>query len=496
MKEKNFVPYHPKPEPRYDFEISAGAVKDIFRDAADFCSRQVTCPGGYRAEICFIDGLVSGGEIADYVLKPLMSSTAAANSADELVEILKQSEIYAANGKTATDMDKVCFCLVNGFVVIIIEGASSALVFEARTGEKRGISAPNVENTVKGSKDAFVETIRTNTSLVRRHLRTPELRIKEKIVGRQTLTNVSILYIEGITNEAMVAELENRLDAIDVDGVLTMATLDEYLFEKRSLFPKLIYTERTDRFCFELMGGRPGLLVDGMPVGFLLPATLALIMKTPEDRSENNIVASCLRLLRYTALVLTLLLPGVYLAVRGFHSEMIPEVMLNSILESKQKVASGTPFEVISLLLCFELLQEAGLRMPQNIGQTIGVIGGLVVGTAAVEANIISPVVLVIVAMAGVAGYTLPNQDFSNAVRVWRFLIVLAAWGFGLLGVQLACLALLVSLCSIESFNVPFLMPFTTADPLRIIGNMAVRPIRKEKYRDEELQTKNIRSRK
>ncbi len=496
MKDKNFVPYHPKQEPKYNVSISAQAVKDIFKDAADFYTRPVACPGGFKADVFFIDGLVSGGDIADYVLKPLMSATADANSADELIEKLRHSEIYAANGRFVTDMDKLCFFLVNGFAVVVVEGAANALAFEARTGEKRSISAPNVENTVKGSKDAFVETIRSNTSLVRRHLRTPELRIKEKIVGRQTLTNVSILYIEGITNDAMVTELETRLDEMDVDGVLTMATLNEYLFDKRSLFPKLIYTERTDRFCFELMGGRPGILVDGMPVGFLVPATLSLIMKTPEDRSENNIVASCLRLLRYAALILTLLLPGVYLAVRGFHSEMIPEVLLNSILESKQKVASGTPFEVISLLLCFELLQEAGLRMPQNIGQTIGVIGGLVVGTAAVEANIISPVVLVVVALAGVAGYTLPNQDFSNAVRVWRFIIVLAAWGFGLLGVQLACLMLLMSLCATESLNVPFMMPFTTADPTRILGNVAVRPIKNEKFRDKELQTKNKRSRK
>ncbi len=494
MKDKNYVPFHPRKEPKYDMDLSARAVKEIFRDAADFYSRQILCDGEAAAEVFFIDGLVSGSEIAEYVIKPLMDTPTGGETADGLIDRLSRSEICAATGEEVRDMDGLCSKLVNGFVVIVVDGATRALAFEAKTGEKRGISPPNVENTVKGSKDAFVETIRTNTSLVRRHLRTPELRIKETVVGRRTLTNVSILYIEGITNEHMVSELEKRLDAMDVDGLLTVETLNEYLFERRSLFPRLMYTERTDRFCFELLEGRPGILVDGMPVGFILPATLPLIMKTAEDRAENHIAASCLRLLRYGALIVTLLLPGVYLAVRGFHSEMIPQVLLDSILESKEKVAAGTAFEVISLLLCFELLQEAGLRMPQNIGQTIGVIGGLVVGTAAVDANIVSPVVLVMVSLAGVAGYTLPNQDFSNAVRVWRFLMVLAAWGFGLFGVQVACLLLLVSLSSIESLNVPFLSPLTTAEPDSIIENIAVKPAKEKKFREKALQTRDKRS--
>lgn len=471
-------------------------VQAVFRGAADFFARRIFIGGSRElpAWVFFIDGLTSGGDISDFVVEPLMKCRPKTTDPGEALDWLAGSVVYCCTGEIRTTMDQVCSALVNGFAIVLPEGQYRALALEAKTGEKRGISEPSVENTVKGSKDAFVETVRTNTSLVRRHLRTPELRIEEQIVGRQTLTNVSILYINNLTDPSLVDKLRKKLESIDIDGLLSTNTLEEYLFGTSTLFPRLVYTERTDRFCRELMGGRVGILVDGMPLGFLVPATLAQIMKTPEDRSANYIVASCVRILRYLALVVTLLLPGVYLAVRLYHSDMLPQVLLRAILESKEKVASGTAFEVISLLICFELLQEAGLRLPQNIGQTLGVIGGLVVGTAAVDASLISPAVLVMVSLAGIAGYTLPNQDFSNAVRVWRLVIVVLAWVLGLYGVLLGCLALVTELAAMETFGVSYLTPFGSGDMGRILRTVAVEPARSDIYRQPELRTVNKRS--
>lgn len=471
-------------------------VQAVFRDAADFFARRIYIGGSRElpAWVFFIDGLTSGGDISDFVVEPLMKCRPTTDDPGEALDWLAGSVVYCCTGEIRTTMDQICAGLVNGFAIVLPEGQHRALALEAKTGEKRGISEPSIENTVKGSKDAFVETVRTNTSLVRRHLRTPELRIEEQIVGRQTLTNVSILYINDLTDPSMVEKLRKKLESIDIDGLLSTNTLEEYLFGSSTLFPRLVYTERTDRFCRELMGGRVGILVDGMPLGFLVPATLAQIMKTPEDRSANYIVASCVRILRYLALVVTLLLPGVYLAVRLYHSDMLPPVLLQAILESKEQVASGTAFEVISLLICFELLQEAGLRLPQNIGQTLGVIGGLVVGTAAVDASLISPAVLVMVSLAGIAGYTLPNQDFSNAIRVWRLAIVVLAWVLGLYGVLLGCLALVTELAAMETFGVSYLTPFGSGDMGRILRTVAVEPARKDIYRQPELNTLNKRS--
>lgn len=493
---KPYIPPHPRQEPKYDMPVTAENVMSVFRDAADFFARRVLIGGCQElpAWVFFIDGLTSGGDISDFVVEPLMRCHPSTRDPDQALDWLAESVIYSCTGEIRTTMDRICSGLVNGFVIILPEGQCRALALEAKTGEKRGISEPSIENTVKGAKDAFVETVRTNTSLVRRHLRTPELRIQEQIVGRQTLTNVSILYISNLTNMELVESLKKRLESMDIDGLLSTNTLEEYLFGSSSMFPRLVYTERSDRFCHEIMGGRVGLLVDGMPLGFLLPATLSQIMKTPEDRSANYIVASCVRLLRYLALVVTLLLPGTYLAVRLYHSDMLPPLLLRAILESKEKVAAGTAFEVMSLLISFELLQEAGLRLPQNIGQTLGVIGGLVVGTAAVDASLISPAVLVMVSLAGIAGYTLPNQDFSNAVRVWRFVIAVLAWILGLYGVLLGCLALVAQLAGISTFGVNYLTPFGSGDAGRILRTVAVEPARSDIYRQPELRTVNKRS--
>lgn len=298
----------------------------------------------------------------------------------------------------------------------------------AATEEKRALSPPENEPSLKGARDSFVESLRTNTSLVRRRLRAPELKIAEVIAGRQTVTPVDILYIEGITNPDLVAETKRRLAAVDTDELLQTASLEELIVDEvDTAFPMIAYTERPDRFCAGLVEGRVGVIVDGIPLGYLLPGTVGQFFKTGQDRAQNWVAASFLSVLRYLCMLLSLFLPAWYVAAVNFHPEMIPARLAWSISEAKTDVPFSTIFEVLIMLLAFEAVQEAGLRLPGAIGQTASILGGLVVGSAAVEASIVSPVVLIVVAIAGIAGYTVPSQEFAAALRIWRFGLAIAA---------------------------------------------------------------------
>ena len=251
------------------------------------------------------------------------------------------------------------------------------------------------------------------------------------------------------------------------------------------------YTQRTDKFCQGLLAGRVGLLVDGLPLGYLLPVNLGYLMQTPEDRGTDYISATCVRVLRYLALFISLFLPAAYVAMAAFHPEMIPNQLLLAIIESKERVPFATIFEVLGLLVSFELIQEAGISLPQPIGQTLSIIGGLVVGSAAVEANLISPAALIVVATAGICGYALPGKDFSDAMRLWRFLLAVCGSIAGLFGVTAGAIALVVHLAGLESFGIPYLAPFSSLQG----GRAILRPrFIHRKYRDPLLKPQDIKN--
>ena len=270
-------------------------------------------------------------------------------------------------------------------------------------------------------------------------------------------------------------------EEIDVDGFLSPAAVEEFVTGSRmTAFPLLQYTERTDRFCQGLLSGQVGLIVDGLPQGYLLPVDIGTLLDSPEDRSVDFVSASAIRVLRYAALLITLILPGFYIAITTFHHEMIPLQLLRSIIESKQSVPFSTAVEVLGLLVAFELLQESGIHLPQAIGQSVSIIGGIVVGTAAVEAKLISPVALIVVSVAGVCGFVQPNRDFANALRIWRFAIaVLGAVG-ALFGVTLGGIGLLVHLASLKSLGTPYLAPFSEGENPGILRGRLIESERKK----------------
>lgn len=493
-KEEKLIPPHPRREPRLEGPLTVEELGQVFSGCVDFSVRTAMVGGneGMRVTILYLAGMVKMERVSDYILKPLDEDRELGNLGEAVAwERMRSGALHSLTVEERTTLDEGAADLINGRCLLFFPDTPRALSFDVGTEEKRGIGTPDNEVSVKGAGDSFVENLRTNTSLVRRHLKAPELKIAEEIVGRQTLTPVDLLWVEGIADPKTVAEARRRLGDIDIDGVLAAGNLEEYLVDRLDTpFPLLIYTQRPDRFCRGLSEGRVGILAEGLPLGYLAPGVLSDFLRTPQDRSQHWLMASVLTLLRWLCLLVTLYLPGAYVAMANFHPEMIPVRLALSIMASRRDVPFSAFFETVVLLFAFEVLQEAGLRLPQVIGQTVSILGGLVVGSAAVEAKLISPAVLVVVAIAGIAGYTMPSQDLSAALRIWRFLFCLLGGVAGLFGMVVGTVLFIGHLAGLESFGADYLVSFVSGDVSQAIFRQ---PLPEEKLRPAFLHPQNRR---
>ena len=470
----------------YTGEMTDENIRNIFTGAADFIRRELYC-GEFKLYAYAIDGLIASGDASDYIFKPITQHLAA-DTMEQLYHRAMSGMIYNTVAVVCPDLDKIASLLVNGFCVVLFPGVG-AVGFEVKTPDKRGTSAPEVENTLKGAKDAFVETVRSNTSYVRRHLRSPDLRIYETQVGTRTLTNVSVVWLEGITNPKLVEALKKRIEEIHIDGMLSPSAVEEYITGSRwTPFPLLQYTERSDRFSQGILDGRVGLLIDGLPIGYLMPVDIGYLMNSPEDYGRDFISASWTRVLRYLALLIDLLLPALFVAMTVYHRDLLPQVLGDVIMKSKQTVPFSAAWETLGLLIAFELLQETGIHLPRNIGNTVSIIGGIVVGTAAAEAGFLSPVALIAVSVAGVCGFVLPNRDLATAIRVCRFALTILASLWGLAGIGVGLVALLVHLALLKSLGVPYIIPFENS----LLRSRMV----KEKWRSHRINPIDVKKQK
>ncbi len=435
--------------------ISPETVQKRFEGCGDFLSRVVAAGGtDVGIFVCWMDGTVDAGEVSDQFLRPLSDPKrlGMVRTAADVRDRLNAGAVHGCERRVVTDLSDLCEAVSFGNCAAVFEGM--AFLFQVKTAQRRNVQEPKIEKTVKGGKDSFTEVLRVNTGLVRARLRTPELKLSETVVGRRSRTAVSVLHLDGIAAPDVPRAVLARLEALDVDGLVLPDELDSALSDApKTMFPQVLHTERPDRLAAALLAGHTAVLADGMPLAFVVPSSLPDLFRTAEDGAQHFVTASCLRLLRWGALGLTLLLPALYVAMSMYHAEMLPPQLLLSIIASKQSVPFSTTAEILGMLLAFELLQEAGLRLPAPVGQTVSIIGALIVGQSAVEARVISPIAVIVVALSGIAGYTMPCQDLSAALRLCRFGLTCAGAAAGMFGVVLGTALLLWRVCSLESFG-------------------------------------------
>jgi spore germination protein KA len=298
--------------------------------------------------------------------------------------------------------------------------------------------------------------------------------------------------MKNIVNDSLVQEVKKRINDIAVDNALTASYFEGFLVDnKNTPFPQIMYTERPDRFCSNLLEGRVGLIIDGMPIAFIAPGTLAQFVQAPEDYSQHFLVSSVIRYTRYTSLFITLLLPAFYISITTFHQEMIPTELTFSIVAAKQGVPFPMFVEVLLMLIAFELLVEAGLRLPFIIGQTVSIVGALVVGQAAVEAKLLSPATVIIVATTAITSFIMPSQDLSNALRLWRFGLAIVSSIIGMYGLTMGLFLLIYQWCKLDTFGVPYLSPFIGDEKIQLQDSLFRLPLTTMKQRPTSLDVKN-----
>lgn len=494
-KETNNMPtYIDLPQ---DLKLTSQNLKEIFKDNEDVVFRKIMI-NSVEVTLFFVDGLISNVESSNFVLKPLKQADVfkTAHSEKEIIKNIEAGSIYYVNQNTRDNIKDVISDALIGCTVLIFDHEKKAITFHNYGFDRRSISEPTGENVIKGSKDSFVETLRSNTATIRRKIKSPDLVIEQIIIGKRSHTPVDIVYMKHITNKKIIDELKKRLQNINEDGVLTTSYLVEFIIDsKYTVFPQVIFTERSDKFCSDILEGRIGIVVDGIPASIIIPATFLQCLQAPEDYSKNYIISSIIRLMRFCLFFATLLFPALYTAIVSFHQEMLPSKLATFIEKAKEGVPFPSFIEVIFMLIAFEILVEAGIRLPKAIGQAVSIVGAIVVGQAAVEANLVSPAVVVLIAFTAISSFSLPNQDLSNAVRLWRFIFVIFASIIGLYGMMMGFLILLFILAKIEVLGVPYLSPFVASEYTDIDDTIFRFPVPNQKERPYNLKTEDTERR-
>ena len=439
-------------------------VINNYKQNSDFQSKEFIISGKYPSLLVFLDGSVDSEGLSKEVVKPLSEQSINYEDKEEITQTVSKY-LFSLSVDVCDDKDTAVKKLAFGNALLFIDRCKTALIIEAMPKNTRAVSEPTSENVTKGSKDCFTERAKVNLSLIRSRLINPDLQIERTVVGKQSSTSIYFASINGIVNPDCLKTAHERIEKLDIDCVSSLGVLEEALRDNNSLFPQTLSTERPDRACAHLNEGCIVIIADGFPFVLIAPVSIVHHMSTADDYSRHYVAASLIRIMRYFLLINALILPGFYVAVATFHQEMLPSKLAASIIRTRMSVPFNDYIEVVVLLFAFEVLAEAGLRMPQNIGQTVSIVGGLIVGDAAVNAKIISPIVVIVVALSMVATYTIPDQDLSNAVRICRFILCFFCYILGLAGLTFGIIGIVTSLCSNRSLNVPYMSPLLRTSP-------------------------------
>ncbi len=423
----------------------------------DINLRKLKLHGKDDALAVFMTGMVDGTGVNDFILRPAMQENAEGTD----VKAAEESTLPFNEAERSRNWKEIIKAVNEGKLAFFINGCDEALILDTRGYEKRSVEASENEKTVLGAKEAFTENLRTNITLLRRILKTEKFVCEFKRCKAINNPNVTIAYLSGSANELLINEIRRRVAKIKTRGVLDIGTLVQLMGDGGfSIFPKELLTEKPDRVASHLLNGHIAVLMDGSPIAAVLPITLFSLMSSAEDSYARPLLGGLLRFVRYVGVTVSILLPAYFLALALYHQGLLTTEVLYTIIASRRMVFASIGTEMVYLLFVFQLIREAGMRVPGSIGQAIGIIGGLILGQAAVAANLASTVVLIIVALTGLGNFCVPDYSLQIAVGYVRIMFVIAAWIGGLLGLVGATVIFLAVLSASRSYGVPYLAPF------------------------------------
>lgn len=442
-------------------------IKEILDNPDDLIVRKFTIGlTDHSCAVVYLDGLIDKLLINEQVIKNIQiesTKTEKLLSNDPVYIVDQLYDMYISSGEVekAASLDNILYAIFSGDTALYVDGTNQVLTIGSKGWESRSIEEPVTEAVIRGPREGFIENLRTNTMMIRRSIRDQNLRFKSYKIGNRSKKNLVLVYIDEIANPNIVEEVNRRIQSIDIDSVLESGHIEQWIEDDfLSPFPQIDHTERPDKVVGALLEGKVAILLDGTPFALIAPMTFGNTLQSQEDYYERWLVGTLIRILRYLAAFIAVFLPSIYIALESYHPGMIPSKLAFSIAATREGVPFPVFVEALLMETTMELLREAGIRLPKPIGQTIGIVGGLVIGEAAVSAGIVSPVMVIIVAITAISSFAIPSYSTALSFRIIRFAFMGAAAVFGLYGVILAYIVVNIHLVNLKSIGVPYTSPF------------------------------------
>lgn len=414
-----------------------------------------------KGVILFADGIVNRNSINQFVLMPLMNKNHEYNGCN-IIEFMVENIMPQNQTTYETSVNKIAASINFGNAGIFIDGCDKGVIIDIKTWEHRTISTPLNESVVQGPHEGFNEILRCNTAIIRTTVNNSDLVFETLFFGSKTQTPASLAYIDGVINEELLKNIKNKLSDIKSDYIFSVYDIEKYIEERKNItLPQIITTERPDKVCRALVEGRAALLLNGNPHALILPSNITDIIASPEDAYLRRPYSVFIRFIRIFAVVLSLLTPALYVAITRYHTESLLTDMMISLISARGGVPFSTLTEIIIMELSFELIKEASIRIPGSIGSSLGIVGGLILGQAAVSAGLVSPLIIILVSVCGIASFAIPSYSLSFSFRISRFAYIFAGGYFGILGIASVLFCQLALALSTQSFGVPFFVPFS-----------------------------------
>lgn len=475
-------------------------IDERIKDCDDIKCRKMKLGREEKVEACiyYVEVAINNLTIEETVIGKLINRLWNMEPAEQY-EYIKDNALGITDVKELKDMDEVIMGIMIGDGVVLIDGYDKAIKIKSKGYPMMGVGESNMEKVMRGSREGFADALKANTALVRKRIRSDKFKVKEKIIGDLSNTTVAIAYVEGVARESVINEVNERLSNLNVEG-LTDTGIIEQLTEESELspFPQYQTTERPDKAAMEIINGRVALFVDNTPVALLLPTSYGSFFQTADDYYNRFQIVSFARMIRYVAAIIAMTFPAFYLAAITYHPEILPTSLVMTLQWARVNVPFPAFIEVVIMELAFELLREAGVRIPGPMGSTIGIVGGLIIGQAAVTAGVVSPIIVIVVAVTALASFAIPNDELASAFRILKYFSIVLAAFYGFFGIIVAALFVVGHLCRLKSFGFPYMMPYVASDvnKNRDLKDSIIRyPMRKMTWKSIYAKSKNRKGR-